>query len=260
MLVFFGNHLDKTIGFRGGDKGTHSSRTMMFQELATLFEAVPQGAVKQIYADSVISDNCLRKATTASRRLTLQRLTELYGIDPKVPIFRVLRRLWEAEPASGPLFSLLAAFARDPLLLATAQVILPLSEDVEMPRKLVAESLRSAVGTRLSDATLDKVVRNVASSWSQAGHLRGRTFKVRRQVMATPRLVAFALYLGTGAGLSGDDLLTSGWIKSLDCPPSQALSYAIEAKRLGLLDLRIAGDVFDLSLSRLDPQFPGGRA
>lgn len=260
MIQFQSGNFDKDIGFRTGEKGTHSSRTMMFSELDALMTAVPEHGTKGDYAEAVVSHNCLRKATTATRRLTLQRLTELYGLDPKVPVFRVQRRLWSAEPSSGPLLALLAALARDPLLLATAQIILPLHEGAEMPRKLMIDSLRSVVGTRLSDATLDKVVRNAASSWSQAGHLRGRTFKVREKVLATPRLVAFALYLGTGAGLRGDDLLTSGWIKTLDCPPSQALDLAIEAKRLGLLDLRVAGDVFDLSLSRLDPQSPGGRA
>jgi hypothetical protein len=153
MIRFQNNDFDQTLGFRAGDKGTHSSRTMMFTELDALIRVVPEGAAKQDYADAVVSHNCLRKATTATRRLTLQRLTELYGLDPKLPIFRVLRRLWDAEPSSGPLLSLLTALARDPLLLATAQVILPLNEGVEMPRKLMTESLRSAVGTRLSDAT-----------------------------------------------------------------------------------------------------------
>ena len=37
-----------------------------------------------------------------------------------------------------------------------------------------------------------------------------------------------------------------------------ALDLAIEAKRLGLLDLRVAGDVFDLNLDRLDPRSAGG--
>jgi len=110
----------------------------------------------------------------------------------------------------------------------------------------------------LSDATLDKVIRNAASSWSQAGHLSGRTFKIRRRVIPTPAAVAFALYLGAALGFRGDELLTSGWIKALDCIPSQALNLAIEAKRLGLLDLRVAGDVFDLNLDRLDPRSAAG--
>jgi hypothetical protein len=69
--------------------------------------------------------------------------------------------------------------------------------------------------------------------------------------------VAFALYLGEAGGFRGEELLSSGWIKALDCTPSQALDLAIEAKRLGLLDLRVAGDVFDLSLERLDPRTVG---
>jgi len=244
-------------GFRFGDKGTHTSRTMMLAELTSVLGAVPAAGSRQDYVDAVIEGNCLRKPTTSTRRLTLQRLTELYGLDPEVAIFRVLRRLWDTDPSSHPLLALLAALARDPLLVATARVILPLAEGIEMPRKSMTAQLRAAVGDRLSDATLDKVIRNTASSWSQAGHLSGRTFKIRGQVRATPAAVAFALYLGTALGFRGDALLTSGWIKALDCIPSQALDLAIEAKRLGLLDLRVAGDVFDLNLDRLDPRSAG---
>ncbi len=122
----------------------------------------------------------------------------------------------------------------------------------------MTEQLRGAVGERLSDSTLDKVIRNAASSWSQSGHLGGRTFKVRHRVCARPAAVAFALYLGTALGFRGDELLSSGWIKALDCVPSQALDLAMEAKRLGLLDLRVAGDIFELNLDRLDPRSEGG--
>ena len=245
-------------GFRFGDKGTHTSRTMMLAEFTAVLGAVSATSSRQDYAEAVVEGNCLRKPTTSTRRLTLQRLTELYGLDPEIAIFRVLRRLWDTDAASRPLLALLAALARDPLLMATAPAILPLAEGIEMPRKSMAEQLRAAVGERLNDATLDKVIRNAASSWSQAGHLSGRTFKIRRRVSATPAAVAFALYLGTSLGFRGDELLTSGWLKALDCIPSQALDLAIEAKRHGLLDLRVAGDVFDLKLDRLDPRSAGG--
>lgn len=229
----------------------------MLAELMAVLSAVPPQGSRRDYADAVVEGNCLRKSTTSTRRLSLQRLCELYSLDSETPIFRVLRRLWDADPSSRPLLALLAALARDPLLLATAQAILPLGEGMEMPRKSMAENLRTMVGERLNDATLDKVIRNAASSWSQSGHLSGRTFKVRRKVQPTPRAVAFALYLGEAGGFRGEELLSSGWIKALDCTPSQALDLAIEAKRLGLLDLRVAGDVFDLSLERLDPRTVG---
>ena len=230
----------------------------MFAELVAALAAVPPTGAREDYVAAVVEGNCLRKPTTSTRRLTLQRLSELYGLDPDLAIFRVLRRLWDSDPASRPLLALLAALARDPLLVATAQAILPLAVGIEMPRKSMAEQLRVAVGGRLSDATLDKVIRNAASSWAQSGHLIGRTFKVRRRVRPTPATVAFALYLGSAVGFRGEDLLTSGWIKALDCTPSQALDLALEGKRLGLLDLRVAGDVFDLNLDRLDPRSAGG--
>ncbi len=258
MLIFFGEKIEYALGFRLGDKGTHSSRTMMLAELASVLNAVPPKGSRKDYADAVIEGNCLRKPTTSTRRLSLQRLSELYALDPEIPLFRVLRLLWDADPASRPLLAILAALARDPLLMATAQAIVPLAGGLEMPRKSMTEGLREKVGGRLSDATLDKVIRNTASSWSQSGHLSGRTFKIRRRVQPTPRAVAFALYLGVCSGFHGEELLTAGWIKTLDCSPSQALNLAVEAKRLGLLDLRVAGDVFDLSLDRLDPLLLGG--
>jgi hypothetical protein len=56
--------------------------------------------------------------------------------------------------------------------------------------------------------------------------------------------------------------LTSGWVKILDCGASMATEMATAAKRLGLLDLRMAGDVIELNLNRLDPVYlmaPQGR-
>jgi hypothetical protein len=151
--------VDPELGFRFGDKGTHTSRTMMLAELTDVLGAVPAAGARQDYVGAVVEANCLRKPTTSTRRLTLQRLTELYGLDPEIAMFRVLRRLWDSDPVSHPLVALLAALARDPLLVATSQAILPLAEGIEMPRKSMSEQLRAAVGERLSDATLDKVIR-----------------------------------------------------------------------------------------------------
>jgi hypothetical protein len=109
------------------------------------------------------------------------------------------------------------------------------------------------VGDRLNDSTIDKVARNAASSWAQSGHLQGRTFKIRQRVTATPGAMAFALYLANAAGFYGQEVLSSGWIRVLDCSTSAAIEIALEAKRRGLIDLRVAGDVFDLNLDRLDP-------
>src|ERR1700727_1493235 len=104
-------------GFRSGHVGTHTSRTMMLAELSAILTVVPRSATRQEYVNAVVEANCLAKPTTSTRRLTLQRLTELYALDPEVPIFRILRRLWDVDSEPRPVLALLAALARDPLLM-----------------------------------------------------------------------------------------------------------------------------------------------
>lgn len=226
---------------------------MMLAELSAVLAAVAEGATREDYAVAIIDDNCLGKTTTATRRLTNQRLGELYGLDRAIPIFRVLRRLWSVDAAGRPLLALQCAIARDPLLAATVSPVLALPAGSELRRDAVKAALQNVVGERLNDATLEKVIRNAASSWAQAGHLTGRTFKKQTMVRATPASVAFGLYLGHAVGFRGAPLFATGWVSVLDCNPASARDLAVEAKRIGLIDLRIAGEVVDLALDRLDP-------
>jgi hypothetical protein len=246
------------VGFRFGHVGTHSSRTMMFEELSAVLAAVPGTAREEAYAAAIVDDNCLAKQTVANRRHSWQHLRELYSFDPTTPLFRVLARLWPMDVFGRRLLALLATLARDPLMLSTAAVITALPEASEFQRGVMRSAIDKAAGDRLGESTVEKVIRNTASSWAQAGHLEGRTFKVRRVVKATPATVAFALYLADAAGFHGQDALGSAWLRVLDCGTSRATELALEAKRLGLIDLRTAGDVFDLDLARLDPALPEG--
>jgi hypothetical protein len=249
-------------GFRLGEMGTHTSRTMMLAELETLLADVPAGAVRGGYQSAVVEENCLGKATAATRRQSFQRLSELYAFDPAVAVFRVLRRLWDLDPAARPLLALLCAVARDPLLATLAPPVVALAPGEEMRRDGLRAALHAVVGTRMNDAVLDKVMRNAASSFTQSGHFDGRTFKIRRKVAAPPAAVAYALFLATAAGFRGGEALGSGWMALLDIPASQAIDRALEAKRAGLLDLSI-GNVVEIDFLRLDPVsarlFAGGQ-
>jgi hypothetical protein len=227
----------------------------MLTELSAVLGAAPADGDRSDYAEAIIEGNCLGKPTTATRRHTNQRLGELYGLDPNIPLFRILRRLWNADQHGQPLLALLVGLARDPLLLATASSVLALPQGAEFQRTTMREALRSLAGERLNESILDKVVRNAASSWTQSGHLEGRTFKFRRLVRATPPTIALALFLSYSAGFRGAELFTSGWIAVLDCTPSTARDLALEAKRLGLLDLRMAGEVVEVGFERLDALF-----
>ena len=152
-------------------------------------------------------------------------------------------------PAFG--LALLLALARDPLLRATAPPVLRMRPGEELARQQLTDAIRSMVGSRLSESTLDKVVRNTASSWTQAGHLEGRGRKTRRSVSATPIGTAFALLLGHLTGARGAALFETLWTQVLDAPTGVLMQLATDARRLGFLDLSQSGGVIDVGFSRL---------
>ena len=243
-------HLASLWGFRSGDRGAHTSRTIMLDELSQLLDAVPGEASRRDYADAVTEGNCLGKRTAATRKHSLQRLTELYGLDARLLLFRMLRDLWGRHEASRPLLALLLALARDPLLRASARAVVATPFGHELGRQAMKDALSGIAEGRLNDATLDKVVRNASSSWTQSGHLRGRGRKIRQRVEATPAAVACALLLGFAVGRRGRLLFETPWAAVLDASPGELVGVAGEARRLGLIDLKQSGRMIDVS-------FPG---
>jgi hypothetical protein len=240
-------------GLRFGDRGTHTSRTIMLAELTELLRAVPAGSPSDAYAKAAVEENVLGKPTAATRRITLQRLRELYGLDAALPLFRVLRRLWALDEDGRPLLAMLCSLARDPLLRGTTPGVLALPPGAELVRGLFASAIRETVGPRLNEAVLDKVARNAASSWCQSGHLQGRMRKLRRSVSPTPGSLALALWLGALEGLAGISLLDSRWTRVLDRTGRELLPTALEAKQLGLIHVRTGGGVVEIDARGLDP-------
>ena len=216
-------------------------------ELSNLVGAVPGEATREDYADAVLEDNCLGKRTVATRKLSLQRLTELYGLNTQLILFRVLRDLWGRHETSWPLLGLLLALARDPLLRATATAVIRTPFGHEFARQTMKNALSDAVGDRLNKATLDKVVRNAASSWTQSGHLQGRGRKTRQRVLPTPAATTYALLLGFAVGRRGQMLFETPWAAILDVDPEELIDLAGDARRLGLLDLKQSGAIIDVS-------------
>lgn len=236
-------------GFRTGARGTHSSRTIMLDELCLLVESrALNGCVKE----AILEDNVLGKSTSSGRTLTLQRLKELYSFDRSAPIFRVFAGLCRRDPAAVPQLALLMAIARDPLLRASARPVIGLAPSSQLVRDALRNAIASAVGKRMNDAVLDKVVRNTASSWTKTGHLIGRTIKRRARVRPSPTAFAFALWLAQKAGFAGAGLFESGWISALDVEPNAARGLAERAHAAGLIKFRPIGHSFELDVAPLE--------
>ena len=74
----------------------------------------------------------------------------------------------------------------------------------------MTDALSRAVGSRLSENPLDKVVRNAASPWTQSGHLKGPDRNVRQTVTPTAETTAFVL-LGHLASKRGATIFETLW-------------------------------------------------
>jgi hypothetical protein len=236
-------------GFREGPRGTHSSRTIMLDELSSVM--AKDGRPEEI-EKAVLHDNILGKSTSSGRSLSLQRLKELYSLDRSTTIFRVFAALCRRDPGALPQLALLMALARDPLLRTSARPVLGLAPGSQLMRDSLRNAIASAVGERMNDAVLDKVVRNTASSWTKTGHLVGRTLKRRVRVRANPTAFAFALWLAQKCGFGGQELFANGWISVLDLDPGQARSLAERAHAARLLVYRTIGDSVDLDVRPLE--------
>jgi hypothetical protein len=232
----------KLLGFRDGDKGTHSSRTLMLAELTTLLAAAPPDATRSRLRELVVEDNLLAKRSAGNRLSTFKHLSELFALDVAVPLYRVMRRLWDEDAEGRPLLALLCAVARDPLLRRSVDVVL----DTAHGTGLTSDKLAATVGRPLAPTTLASIGRNLASSWTQAGFLSGVATKTRTHPRATPGAAAYALLLGFMEGGRGSLLLTTPWTRLLDCPPEEVLNLVKQAARRGWVEYRAAGDVMDI--------------
>lgn len=223
----------------------------MLDEIVMLLQSVPPDGTADDYSFATVEDNVTDKKTVATRRNTIQRLRELYGLDPAIPLFRILRRLWSIDSAGRPLLALLCALARDPLFRASAPVVLGLKVGEELSRQELTQALQAKWSDRWSDETLDKIARNISSSWSQSGHLNGRVRKIRQHIQPTPIVAAYALALGYMEGVRGNQLFRSLWAQCLDVSVGELIQLAKDAKRFGVLDLKQAGDVVEIGFSSL---------
>ncbi len=241
--------LPDSMGFRSGQKGVHNTRTMMFEDLAELLDECPPDTEKETYRTAVVEENLLAKNTASTRKYNFQRLCELYGLDPEIPLFRIFRWLWDRGERGRPLLALLLALARDPILRITAKPVLDLALGDRFEKKAVQEVLRAETGDRFSETSIKKISRMTGSSWTQGGLLEGRRKKTRVRPAITPSTTAYALILGVLCGVRGELLFDTFWAQVLDAPNHELHEQAQAASRRGLITYRNAGGIIEVDVS-----------
>jgi hypothetical protein len=241
----------KRFGFRSGALGTHSSRTIMLADIQSLFAAVSKDAAKEDYRHAIIDGNVLGKKTLATRVASAKRLSELYNLDPAIPVHRLLRFFWELDREGRPLLAMLCAAARDPLLRAVVPAVLAVPDGELVTKDMLETALVASVPGRFNPPMIQKIARYVASSFTQSGHLQGRVVKRRARPVATAATAAYSLVLGYLAGSSGQMLLTTFWTRLLDVPSDRLIDLATEASRRGWIIFRRSGSVIEVRFPNL---------
>ena len=240
----------ESFGFKLSVGGTHTSRTMMLEEITRLLGTTGPTATIEEYRRATVHDNALGKETETTREKTFRHLRELYGLSEKVPLFGIYRELMRFDPQSAPLLSLLVAWTRDPLLRATTPVILTAGVNVEVAREALQRVLRETFPGQYSPLNIAKIARNAASSWTQSGHLTGHTKKIRCRVEPGPAAVTLGFVLGYVSGWRGEQLFSSPWCQLLDLTRDQVRSLAFQAHREELLTMKAIGSVVEVSFPR----------
>jgi hypothetical protein len=223
---------------------------MMLDELSLVLEQVGADATVADYRKAVLEENVVGKPTQTTRQRTVKRLEELYALDRSCPVFRLLRHFWAADKDGRPMLAFLAASARDPLLREVTPWVLEFAQEEVVAPTAIAEHLNRQFPIRFQSSTLLATAQRLASTWAQAGFLRGKVVKRRRRACVTPAGVAFALVLGYLCGLRGKALLDCLWTRLLDRSPGEVVDLAVEASKHGWLRYKSAGAVDEIT-------FPG---
>ncbi|MBM4388086.1 MAG: hypothetical protein FJ088_10140 [Deltaproteobacteria bacterium] len=239
-------------GFRLDHGCTHISRTMMLEDLRTLLSCVSShDAEKKDYLKAIVADNCLGKRSGRNRKLTAKHLVELYSLDPSVNIFRTLLYFWRRDAEGQPLLALLCAYARDPILRKSAPLILNLPEGAATDRTEMEEHIKKRYPDRFSKVTVESTAQHLNSTWTKSRHLEGKAIKRRKKALPTAGAASFAIFLGYLTGIRGETLLTSEFVKLLDCPPDRTMELAEEASRRGWIVFKRIGKIIEAQFPNL---------
>ena len=136
-----------------------------------LLAELPRTLLRALTGAAVMDENVLGKATTSGREWAFRQLRRFYALDPQSLLFRALRDLWEYDPDGQPLLALLCALARDPVLRASAAVIVGSAPGEVVTTSDFQAAIEGKFPGAYNELTLRTTAQKVASSWDQAGYL-----------------------------------------------------------------------------------------
>lgn len=245
------------LGFSKNIGGALTSRSILLYQAVKLFSIYQKAGLVQSPKHYVIDENRLGIPTLSSRQKTCAYLKQEYGFSEEILIFKALFELHRIHEEEASLSLFLLAWARDALLRYGTLEILGTRHNEVLRSAEIYKVITGETENRYRESICEKIVSNWMASWTQSGHLSGKSNKCRAQVKAGPVALAFACLLSTLSGETGENIFSSIWIQILDLNPQQARELAQKAKEIGLLDVYSMGGVTQISFPGLRQIFPG---
>ena len=238
-------------GFAATQTGGHMARSMMVEEMRILCRETEIGANREAIHRAILEDNLLHKPTVASREKTFHHLVELYGLDPRLTLFRVLREFAAQDPESIPLMAMVCCYCRDPQLRHSFELIDTLRAGEALPRERMERFLEEGFPGRFSPAMKKSLAQNVNTTWTGSGHLTGKVRKKRSKPEAPLAAVCYAMLAGYLSGLRGEVLLNSAFARLIGASAPKILSMLPMAQRMGWVRYRHFGGVTEIDFTPL---------
>jgi len=241
----------ESFGFSANPTGGHMARSMMLDELSTLISAVPAEASAGDYKQAVLDENTLGKPTFSSREKSWRHLVQLYALDRQKALFAALAQLAQAEPTSLPLLALVCAFCRDAQLRQSFVLIDRLPLGASLSRPDMETHIEHGFPGRFSPKMRKSLAQNVNTTWTAAGHLKGRVKKARAFPVPQPAATVYAMFAGYVLGLRGENLVQSVFGRLVSPGPALIPQHLASAASRGWIRFRHAGGVMETDFTPL---------
>jgi len=242
---------DNPLGFSKASSGGHAARSMMFLEMRALVRALPLAVTKDDFTKAIVEENVLEKPTLISRKMSFHHLVELYGMDTSKALFRVLWNFGHADLDSLPQICLVCAYARDPQLRHSFELVRTLRLGEVLERAAMEQHLENGFPGRFSPAMKKSMAQNVNTTWTFGGHLAGKRKKTRLLPEPRPVSAAYAMFVGYLTGLRGERLLDSAFASLVASNRSQLQAALFLASAKGLLSIKQAAGIVEFDFSNL---------
>lgn len=223
----------------------------MLPELSALLTIAAADANVDAFKRLAVDEDALHKASAANRLKTFTKLRRLYGLNPVLPIFREFRRLSRLFPSELPVLAGSLAFAREPLLRASADMVLNTLIGTPLSRASFEAWVREFAAGRFSQTMYRSFSHNLYASFFQIGYLGAAVGKcrLRQRLDARPASVAYAAFLDWLTGLNGLTLLQGSFSRTLGLSKADHLAQLTAAGQLGLMRVANAGGVLHLDFA-----------